>query len=99
MADPTANALDFVGGHHDALARAAKDNAKPTITIYNKLSGGFAMLRIVCAFWRVWPDIDNVPAKFCDLTCDSLAQLNSDMIVGKGNTFVKCHDAEFPSLI
>ena len=99
MADSTTNSLDFVGDHHDALARAAKDNAKRTITIYNKLSGGFAMVRIMCAFRGVWPDIDNVPAKCYDVTGDRLAELNSSKIAGKGNTFVKCHDAEFPSLI
>ncbi len=87
----TPDAFDLVGRHHDALPRAAHDDAKPTVAGGHTPRGGLAMHRIMRAFGCRRADIDHLPPKRGDMRGDHLAQRNGGVITGKNDAGVGGH--------
>ena len=94
--DATADAFDLVGRHHDALPRAAHDDAKAAVARGHTPRGSFAMERIMRAFGGRRANIDHLPAKRSDMRGNRLAQLNGGVITGKNDAGVGGHGNVVP---
>ena len=89
--DAAADALHLVRRHHDALPRAAQNDAQPAIARGHTACHLRAMLGIMRPLRRHRPDIDNLETLRPDMRGHGLPKRDGGMIAGKHDAVVRCH--------
>ena len=90
-ADAAAYALHLVRRHHDALPRAAQDDAQPTIARHHTTRRRFAMSGIMRALRRHRTDIDNLEALRSYMRGNGLPERDGGMVAGEDDAVARCH--------